>query len=86
MNINDYTLLKVAENLGQIVLYSELISHIPRFLKITSFVRAESQLKCVQKDKVRKKRNTIFFNETAVLNGKSIVRTGTVNIQSSEMD
>lgn len=86
MNINDYTLLKASENLGQIVLHSELISHIPRFLKITSFVRAESQLKYVQKDKVRKKRNTIFFNETAVLNGKSIVRTGTVNIQSSEMD
>lgn len=86
MNINNYTLLKAAENLGQIVLHSELISHIPRFLKITYFVRAESQLKYVQKDKVRKKRNIIFFNETAVLDEKSIVRTGTVNIQSSEMD
>lgn len=86
MNINDYTLLKAAENLAQIVLQSELISHISRFLKIMPFVRAESQLKHVQKEKVRSKRITIFSNETAILNVKSIVRTGTVNIQSSEMD
>lgn len=69
-----------------IVLQSELISHIPRFLKIMSFARTESQLKYVQKDKVRNKRNIIFLNETAVLTVKSIVRTGTVNLQSSEMD
>lgn len=86
MKINDYTLLKTAENLVQTVLHSELISHTPRFLKRMPFVRAESQLKYAQKDKVRKKRNIIFLNETAVLNVKSIARTGTVNIQSSEMD
>lgn len=51
-----------------------------------SFARTESQLKYVQKDKVRNKRNIIFLNETAVLTVKSIVRTGTVNLQSSEMD
>lgn len=49
MNINAYTLLKATENLAQIVLPSVLISHISRFLKIMPFVRAESQLKYVQK-------------------------------------
>lgn len=60
MNINDYTLLKAAENLALIVLQSELISHIPTFLKIMSFVRAESQLKYVQKDSKKQKKYYVF--------------------------
>lgn len=85
MDTNDCTFFKAAENLAQIVLPSERISHTTWFLKIMCIVRAESQLKHVQKYKERKEVLS-FWTKLQFFNVDSIVKTGTVKIQSSQTD
>lgn len=67
MNRIDCTFFKAVGNLAQMFLNSERISHTTTCLKIMYIVRAESQLKYVQKCKLGNERSINFLNETAIL-------------------